>query len=519
MFFKKKFFDKSWNFDNARFLELSERARKLARNKWKWKQMGNIEITLFKSASKKEVREFINKFSIFVNSWLDVKGSLQILEKQTKNPYMKKIIKEMKTNIDYGISISETMIQYPKVFDNLIVSLLAIWEQSWKLWSILNKLDNTLRDSLELKSKIKWAMIYPTALLWLTIIMVTVMMIFIVPKVSQSFENTGHALPGLTQKVVWVSRWLWGLTETKKIVLWNTMEGIERDKKWVPKVNVLDKDEKSKLKWGEVCMIDKWFFVPKPDAEINPSTLKIDKKDLTRWEKLFIWTISITDKKKWFFGNFISWITGTPVASPEYSCWVPWKWRKSIIYIFIFIYIIKFFYKKTEIWKTTVWRLATHMPVFWRMIRQSNIVYFIQSFTILLNSWVLLLESLKLSSLVVPNILYKREIMRIKNEVETGLSISKSIWLNLEYEASVYLNDLFPEDFAYIVNTWEETWTLVDSLERIGDNYNRELKRYVANMSAMMEPFIIVIVWALVWVIVVAIMLPFFAMWEVAKDL
>ncbi len=518
MFFRKKFFDKYWKFDNTRFLELWEKAKKLIKNKWKGKPMQDIEITLFKSVWKKEVWSFINKFSIFINSWLDVKGSLQILEKQTKNPYMKKIIKEMKINIDYGISLSETMIQYPKVFDNLIVSLLAIWEQSWKLWSILNKLDNTLRDSLELRWKIKWAMIYPTALLWLTIIMVTVMMIFIVPKVSESFENTWHALPLLTQKVVWVSRWLWGLTETKKIVLWDNMKGIERDKKWIPKVEWLDEEAKSKLKWWETCMIDKWFLVPKPDAEINPSTLKIDKKDLTWWEHLFIWKISIKDKKKWFFWNLISWITWIKAAKPEYSCSVSWKWYMALIYIVLFLFVMKLF-KKTEIWRITIWWIAAHMPVFWIMVRQSNIVYFIQSFTILLNSWVLLLESLKLSSLVVPNILYKREIMRIKNEVETWLSISKSIWLNLEYEVSVYLNDLFPEDFAYIVNTWEETGTLVDSLDRIWENYNRELKRYVANMSAMMEPFIIVIVWALVWIIVVAIMLPFFKMWEVAKDL
>jgi type II secretory pathway component PulF len=49
-----------------------------------------------------------------------------ILTKQTKNVYFKGIIKEMRINIDYGISISETMIQYPKVFDNLIVSLISI---------------------------------------------------------------------------------------------------------------------------------------------------------------------------------------------------------------------------------------------------------------------------------------------------------------------------------------------------------------------------------------------------------
>ena len=519
MLFGNKFFDKSWNFDNKKFLELSEKARKALRNKWKKWLNKNMEITLFNRASKKEVWQFINKFSIFINSWLDIKGSLQILVKQTKNPYLKKIIKEMKENIDYGISLSETMVQYPKVFDNMIVSLISIWEKSWKLWEILSKLDITLRDSIELKSKIKWAMIYPTALLWLTIIMVTTMMIFIVPKVSESFENTWHALPWLTRYVVWVSRWLWWLTETKKIIIWKNFDKFPKDKKWKPEVKWLNEEEKAKLKWGEACLIDKWFFVKKPDAEVNPSTWKIDKKDLIWGPEIFHWKIVISDKKKWFFWNLIAWLTWEKPIRPEYSCQVSWNWYKMFFYIIWFIFLIKLFYKKTETWKMSIWWLSTHLPVFWKMVKQSNIVYFIQSFTILLNSWVLLLESLRLSSMVVPNILYKREIMRIKNEVETWFSISKAIWLNLEYESSVYLNELFPEDFAYIINTWEETWTLVKSLERIWENYNRELKRYVANMSAMMEPFIIVLVWALVWIIVVAIMLPFFKMWEVAKDL
>ncbi len=520
MFWRTKFFDSSWNFDNRKFLELSEKARKALRNKWKkWSINKNMEITLFKSASKKEVRLFINKFSIFVNSWLDIKWALLILTKQTKNPYLKGIIKEMKINIDYWISISETMIQYPKVFDNLIVSLISIWEKSWKLWDILSKLDETLRDSLELKWKIKWAMIYPTALLGLTIIMVTTMMIFIVPKVSESFENTWHALPLLTQKVVWVSRWLWWLTEEKKVVLWNDITKFEKDKKWKPILKPESEEKLKTLKWWETCIIDKWFLVPKPDAEPDPVTWKIKKDDLIRWSDVYVWKIVIEDKKKWFFGNLIAKITGSPAIRPAYSCQSSGNWWKALIYILLFVFLVKLIYRKTETWKTVIWWLATRIPVFWKMVKQSNIVYFIQSFTILLNSWVLLLESLKLSSMVVPNILYKREIMRIKNEVETGFSISKAIWLNLEYESSIYLNDLFPEDFAYIINTWEETWTLVKSLEKVWDNYNRELKRYVANMSAMMEPFIIVLVWTLVWIIVVAIMLPFFKMWEVAKDL
>jgi type IV pilus assembly protein PilC len=186
-----------------------------------------------------------------------------------------------------------------------------------------------------------------------------------------------------------------------------------------------------------------------------------------------------------------------------------------IIWVIIFFKLVN----KTYSWRMFISKFATKLPIFWYVVKTSNIVYFIKSFTILLDSWVLLLESLKTASNVVPNLAYKKELIRIKNEVEVWLTISKSLWLNLDYEASVYLNPLFPEEFAYVVSTWEETWSLSESLKKVWINYNSELKRYIWNMSSMMEPIIIVIVWAIVGTIIIAIMLPFFAMGEVAKNL
>jgi type IV pilus assembly protein PilC len=182
-------------------------------------------------------------------------------------------------------------------------------------------------------------------------------------------------------------------------------------------------------------------------------------------------------------------------------------------------YIVMKLINMTYIWRMSLAIFYTKLPIFWYIVKQSNIVYFIKSFTILLDSWVLLLNAMKTSSQVVPNLAYRKELIRIKNEVEIWLTISKSLWLNLEYEESIYLNKLFSEEFAYVVSTWEETWTLSTSLKKIWLNYNWELKRYIWNLSSMMEPIIIVIVWILVGTIVVAIMLPFFEMWKIAKNL
>lgn len=403
--FWKEFYDKYWNFDNSKFLALLNQARKMeakSRNKNGYKS--GKDIVLFSSISKKEIWGFVNKMAIFINSWIDIKSALTIVIKQIKNPKLKDIIIEMRLNIDHWITIAETMQKYPKVFDSLVTALLWVWEKTWQLWRILWELDKNLLDNIEIKWKVKGAMVYPAILITLTIWVVIFMMLFIVPKITETFTKANVELPALTQFIVNVSN----------------------------------------------------FF----------------KNDYL----MLIWII---------------------------------------IWIFILIKIIK----KTNIGRIAFAQLAISLPIIWTILKQSNTIYFIRSFTILLDSWVLLLDALKISSDVVTNLIYKKEVIRIKNEVELWLPISKSLGLNLDYEESLYLNKLFSEDFAYVVSTWEETWTLSDSLKKIWSNYDIELKRKIANLSASLEPIIIVLVWFFVWTIVIGIMLPFFEMWKVAKKI
>lgn len=399
-----QFYDKLWNFDNRELLKLLQKSKKAKLKKNKESIKSYQEIILFWWVSKKEVWQFINRFSIFINSWLDVKWALWILIKQTKNPYFKKILVEIKENINHWILINASMARYPDVFDPLTIALIWVWENTWLLWKILNDLDRNLLESLELKWKIKWAMIYPAILLFLTISMVTFMMTFIVPKIAWAFAQQNVELPGLTQVVINIS-------------------------------------------------------------------------------------------------NFIK---------NDYLI---------IIWVLISIYILYKAIKMTYSWKLAYAKIAMNLPVFWYIVKQSNIVYFIKSFSTLLDSGVLLLESIKTSSEVVPNLAYKREVIRIKNEVEFWLTISKSMWLNNEYEENIYINPYFPEEFAYVINTWEETWSLAESIRRVWLNYNKELKRYIWNLTSMLEPFIIVLVWILVGTIVIAIMLPFFQLWKVVQQM
>ena len=86
------FYDKYWNFDNSNFVKLLEEARNKQYKKQKWKNgFANKDISLFNSASKKEVWQFINKLSIFITSWIDIKGALMILQNKFKILILKQL--------------------------------------------------------------------------------------------------------------------------------------------------------------------------------------------------------------------------------------------------------------------------------------------------------------------------------------------------------------------------------------------------------------------------------------------
>lgn len=399
-----RFYDKFGNFDNRKFLELLNKARRQKLNWEKKSGLWKTELILFKHVWRKDLWKFINKFSIFINSWVDVKSALNILIKQTKSPYFKKIITEIRDNINHGIGISETMFRYTNVFDPLTIALIWVGEKTWLLWKILQELDQNMLDSIELRWRIKSAMVYPAIMVFLTIGMLIFMMVFIVPKITSAFWNAGVTMPWLTEMIVAVSNF----------------------------------------------MIHEWL---------------------------------------------------------------------KLIWIIFLIFIIHKVIKMTYRWRMVYAKIAMNLPVFWYIVKMSNIVYFIKSFTILLDSGILLLESIKTSSKVVPNLAYKKEVIRIKNEIEFGLTISKSLWLNLDYEESVYLNPYFPEDFAYVVNTWEETGSISNSLKKIWLNYDIDLKRYIWNLSTLMEPMIIVFIGGMVGTIVIGIMLPFFQLWKVVQNM
>ena len=152
--------------------------------------------------------------------------------------------------------------------------------------------------------------------------------------------------------------------------------------------------------------------------------------------------------------------------------------------------------------------IKLRLPVFWAMMRRKNIVIFAQNFWLLLTSWVLVSESLKIVAQIMPSVLFRREVHGIRRWVENWVVMSKMMWLTDLWNWNLSKNFYFPLEVAQMMKIWEETGNTVDILKKIVDINNEKIDNTLKNLSSMLEPMMTVIIWILVWTLLMAFMVP-----------
>ncbi len=159
-----------------------------------------------KSVSEKDLATFTRQFAVVLEAGLPMIKSLELLAEQQKNLYFKKVLQEIKIKVETGTALSDAMAEYPKVFDNLYVQMIRSGEASGNLDIVLKRLALHLERIASLKSKIKHAMVYPSVIVLVTIAVISIIMLFVIPKFAEIYEGAGHALPLPTQILINISR-------------------------------------------------------------------------------------------------------------------------------------------------------------------------------------------------------------------------------------------------------------------------------------------------------------------------
>ena len=178
------------------------------------KTAANREIRLRKPrVTTKELSVFTRQFATMINAGLPLVQCLSILAQQADNPFFKRKIAEVMTDVETGMTLAEAMGKHPNVFSRLYVNMVEAGESGGVLDNIFARLAVYLEKAEALKRKVKGAMTYPAIVCFVAVGATTFMLLFIIPTFAKMFSDFGGELPTPTKIVLGLSHfmrsWWW----------------------------------------------------------------------------------------------------------------------------------------------------------------------------------------------------------------------------------------------------------------------------------------------------------------------
>lgn len=177
----------------------------------KEKKLSPLEIKLnafvgkfFSRVSFVEKMLFVYHLKTMVKAGLSIISALKVLSEETENKKLRTIIGEIKTLVESGKQLSEALVNYPKIFPPIYVSMIASGEAAGKLEEALVQVSLQMKKSHELTSSIRSAMIYPAVVFTAMLGIGLEMVLFVLPKIMVMFNDVGATLPLATRILVGV---------------------------------------------------------------------------------------------------------------------------------------------------------------------------------------------------------------------------------------------------------------------------------------------------------------------------
>lgn len=159
---------------------------------------------LFNKVKKDDIVNFTRQLATMINAGLPLIQAFNILEAQSP-PAMQKIVRSLQREVEGGANLGNALAKQGKTFDKVYVSLVQAGEAAGALDTILSRLADTLEKQKEFRSKTQGALIYPVIVMVAMVIVAIVMMIFVVPKMTEMYADFGADLPGATQLLIDIS--------------------------------------------------------------------------------------------------------------------------------------------------------------------------------------------------------------------------------------------------------------------------------------------------------------------------
>ncbi len=178
---------------------------------------GGGKFSLFSGVGGRALATFYGQLADLLHSGVPLLRSLELLEKQSVNRTLQATVRDVRMKVAEGTGLSEAMGAHPRVFDDLVVSMVRAGQEGGFLEDVLKRTASFVEHQQDMKSKVVGALAYPAFLAVAGVSVLLMLVIFFVPKFKTLFarlEEKGE-LPDLTKMLLWASgfliNWWWAL--------------------------------------------------------------------------------------------------------------------------------------------------------------------------------------------------------------------------------------------------------------------------------------------------------------------
>ena len=344
-------------------------------------------LPIFNKFSAIERISFFRNLASMVSSGISAVEALRVIQDQTQNKRIKKVMTEMITNIENGEKLTSAMKKAPKnFFSEFLIEAVNIGSVSGKLTDILDRIADDLQYEHDLRKKVFASLAYPAIVICVMIIVTLMMMIYVLPQIAVLFQELNTPLPFVTRALLATS-----------------------------------------------AFVQKYYYL------IVGAII------------LLVVAFIVLNKNK--------------------------KTRYYIHYIYLKI------------------------PIFGKMIKETNLALFFRSLEALFSAGISLLRSVEISEKTVKNEVYQKTLMSMNPILVYGTNFS---------EALKPFPFLFPLQLQKMVEVGEKTGKLEESFKRLNSYYDRIVRYKAETLSTIIEPVILVIAGVGVGIIALSIFMPIY---------
>ncbi|MHC5213066.1 MAG: type II secretion system F family protein [Planctomycetota bacterium] len=160
---------------------------------------------LFAKSGKKEIAGFTKELATMLNAGIKLTDALNVLTLQVTNPRLRAAVTEIRDRVVTGESFADSIAEYEQFFDIIYISMVRVGEVTGTLGESLSTIAAFMEKRQRLEAKMMTVMIYPAVLVFVCLIVVIVLMVWVIPKITEQLVATGQSLPWLTRTLMNIS--------------------------------------------------------------------------------------------------------------------------------------------------------------------------------------------------------------------------------------------------------------------------------------------------------------------------